>query len=332
MRVRSLGRRGFITVLGGAAAWPLAGNAQQSERLRRLGVLIGFSENDPLPQRMVSAFVLALGRFEWVEGKNIRIDYRFAAGDPTLYKAYAAELVGLAPDAILASPGTVVAALRQQTRTIPIVFVLLPDPVGLDFVQSLSRPGGNITGFSSYDAPLIGKWLQLLKEVAPSVTRVAVIFNPDTAFARSFNREIEAAAPSYGMTVTLAPVHDDAGIEEAIAAQAREPGGGLISLPDSFNTRHRDAIIAAAALHSLPLIGTPDFPGAGALMSYSFDPVDLHAQAASYIDRIFRGANPADLPVQQPTKFSLILNLKTAKALGLTIPPRVLDTADEVIE
>ena len=326
-------RRGFIAVIAGAAAWPLAAHAQAQERVRRLGVLIGFPENDPFAHGIVSAFAQALGRFGWVEGKNIRIDYRFAAGDPTLYKAYAVELVGLMPDAILASPGTAAAALREQTRTIPIVFVLLPDPVGLGFVQSLARPGGNLTGFSSYDAPILGKWLQLLKEVAPGVTRVAVIFNPDTApDAPLFNRGIEAAALSLGVTVALAPVHDDAGIEEAIASQAREPGGGLICLPNSFNTTHRDAIIAAAERHRLPLIGTRDFPTSGGLMSYSFDTVDLYAQAASYIDRILNGANPADLPVQQPTKYSLIINLKTAKALGLTVPPSMLDLADEVIE
>jgi putative tryptophan/tyrosine transport system substrate-binding protein len=321
-------RRGFITVLGSAAVWPLAGHAQQPERLRRVGVLIAFPENKPSAQAFVTAFAQALGRFGWVEGKNIRIDYRFAAGNPTLFKAYAAELVGLSPDAILASTMPAVAALRQQTRTIPIVFVIVPDPVGLGFVQSLARPGGNMTGFSSYDAPLIGKWLQLLKKVAPGVTRVAVIFNPDTASAPSFIREIEAA-PSFGM---LAPVHDDAEIEEAIAAQAGEPGRGLICLPDSFNTSHRDVIIAATARHRLPLIGTADFPRAGGLMSYWFDSVDQHAQAASYIDRILKGASPADLPVQQPTKYSLIINLKTAKALGLTISPRILDIADEVIE
>ena len=207
------------------------------------------------------------------------------------------------------------------------------DPVGLGFVQSLARPGGNITGFSAYDAPMIGKWLQLLKEVAPSVTRVAVIFNPDTApFAPLFNRAIEAAAPSFGMTVTLAPVHDDAGIEEAIATQAREPGGGLIILPEPLTVTHRDVIIAAATRHRLPLMGYAAFPRAGALMSYSFDPVDLYAQAASYIDRILKGASPADLPVQQPTKYSLIINLKTAKALGLTVPQSLLAHADEVIE
>jgi putative ABC transport system substrate-binding protein len=199
-------RRRFIAVLGGAAAWPLAGNAQQPERMRRIGVLLGFPENDPFTRAIVTAFAGALARLGWVEGKNIRIDYRFAAGDPALYKNYAAELVGLTPDAILGSPVPALAALRQHTRTISIVFVLVPDPVGLGFVQSLARPGGNISGFSSYDAPMIGKWLQLLKEVAPSVRRVAVIFNPDTAFGAVFNREIVASAPSFGVTATLAPV------------------------------------------------------------------------------------------------------------------------------
>jgi putative ABC transport system substrate-binding protein len=322
-------RRTFIVV---PAAWPLAGNAQQSERMRRVGVLMGFRENDPLTQTMVTAFVQALGRVGWHVGENIRIDYRFAAGDPTLYKADAAELVDLAPDVILASPGTAAAALREHTRTMPIVFVLLPDPVGLGFVQSLARPGGNLTGFSSYDPALTGKWLQLLTEIAPAVTRVAAIFNPDTAFASLSNRALEAAAPSVGVTVTLAPVHDDAGIDEAIAALARERGGALICLPDSFNEAHRDVIIAAAANRNLPLIGTAPFVRAGGLMSYMSDPVDLHAQAASYIDRILRGASPADLPVQQPTKYSLTINLKTATALGRTVPPSMLDLADEVIE
>jgi putative ABC transport system substrate-binding protein len=332
--IRSLKRREFIVALGGAVIWPLAGYAEQPERVRRVGVLIPQPENDPIAQAFVTAFAQALGRLEWVEGRNIHIDYRFAAADPALFKTYAAELVGLSPDVLLASTAPAVAALRQQTRTIPIVFVLLPDPVGLGFVQSLARPGGNITGFSAIDAPIMGKWLQLLKEVAPAVTRITVIFNPDTApFPALFNREIESAAPSFGMTVTLAPVHDDSGIEEAVLVQAREPGGGLVSLPDSFTTSHRDVIIAAAARHRLPLMAAGAvFPRAGGLISYGFDAVDLHAQAASYIDRILKGANPADLPVQQPTKYSLVINLKTAKALGLTIRERVLDIADEVIE
>jgi putative tryptophan/tyrosine transport system substrate-binding protein len=328
-------RREFVQLAATTGmTWPLAGHAQQPERVRRVGVLMGFSENDPFSQRSVSAFAQALRSLGWVEGKNIVIDYRFAAGDPTLYNTYAAELVGLAPDAILASPGTSVVALQEQTHTIPIVFVLVPDPVEQGFVQSLARPGGNITGFSSFDAPLMGKWIELLKEVAPGVTHVAVIYNPNpgTGFVPLLARGIEAAAPSFGMTVTLAPVHDDPEIEEAIAAQAHALGGGLISLPDSFNTTHRSVIIAAASRHSLPLIGTIELARAGGLMSYGFYGVDLHAQAASYIDRILKGASPADLPVQQPTKYSLVINLKTAKALGLTVPPTMLDLADEVIE
>ena len=318
-------------MLGAATAWPLAASAQQPERIRRIGVLLGFPENQPFTQAIVKAFRQALERYGWIERKNISIDYRFASGDPALYRAYAGELVDLAPDVILASPGPGVFSLRQRTRTIPIVFVLLPDPVALGVVQSLARPGGNITGFASYDASMIGKWLQLLKEVAPGVRRVAVIFDPDTAYAPSLDPVIEAA-PSFGVKVTMAPVHDDAAVEEAIAAQAREPESGLICLPDSFNETHRDLIVAAAARHRLPLIGTPTFPRAGGLMSYSFDPIDLYPQAASYIDRILRGAKPADLPVQDPAKYSLIINLKTARALGLTIPPGVLDMADEVIE
>jgi putative tryptophan/tyrosine transport system substrate-binding protein len=327
-------RRGFIAVLGGAAAWPFAGHAQQSERIRRVGVLIAFGENDPVARASVSAFTEAMRGLGWVEGKNIRIDYRFAGGNPTLFKTYVAELIDLAPDAILAGSSPAVAALQALTRTIPIVFVLVVDPVGLGFVQSPARPGGNITGFSQYDAPLMGKWLGLLKEIAPHVTRIAVIFNPDTApFAPLFSRSIEAAAPSFGMTMTLAPVRDDAAIEEAIIAEAREPGGALIDLPESFSITHRDVIVAAALRHGLPLMGATDvFPRAGGLISYWSDTVDQHAQAASYIDRILRGANPADLPVQQPTKFSLIINLKTAKALGLTVPRSMLDLADQVIE
>jgi putative tryptophan/tyrosine transport system substrate-binding protein len=327
-------RRTFVGVLGAAAAWPLSGQAQQAERIRRVNVLMPFPENDPVTQASRKAFARALEQFGWVEGKNLTMDYRFAAGNPKRFKAYAAELVGLSPDAILASSSPAVAALQQQTRTIPIVFVLVVDPVGQGFVQSLARPGGNITGFSQYDAELMGKWLQLLKEVAPGVRRVAVIYNPQTApFAPLFNREIEAAGPSLGIAVTLAPVHDDVGIEEALAAQAQEPGGSLIDLPESFSVTHRDVIIAAATRHRLPLMGATDvFPRAGGLMSYWFDTADVHAEAASYIDRILKGASPADLPVQRPTKFSLVINLNTAKALGLTVPPGMLDLADEVIE
>jgi len=327
-------RREFIGVFSGAVTWPLAGHARQAEPMRRVGVLMPFPENDAGTQADVTAFAQELGRFGWIEGKDIRLDYRFAAGDPMLFKTYAAELMGLSPDVILAGNTPAAAALQYQTRTIPIVFVLVADPVGQGFVQSLARPGGNVTGFSSFDPPIMGKWLQLLKEVAPGVTRVAVIFNPETApYATLANRAIESAAPSVGMTVRLAPVHDDLAIEEAIAAEAHQPGGGLVALPDSFNATHREAIIAAAARHSLPLIGASGVsPKAGALMSYWIHEPDLYSQAASYIDRILKGASPADLPVQQPTKYSLIINLKTAKALGLPVPSSMLDLADEVIE
>jgi putative tryptophan/tyrosine transport system substrate-binding protein len=324
----------LIAFLGGAAAWPLAAHAQQPERLRRIGALMPFRESDPVMQASVRAFAAALAHLGWVEGQNIRIDYRFAAGDPNRFDAYAAELVGLSPDVILASSTAAMEALGRQTHTIPIVWVLAVDPVGQGFVQSLARPGGNVTGFSFYDAQLMSKWLQLLKDVAPSVTRIAVIFNPDTApFAPLFCHAIEAAAPSRGITVTLAPVNDDAGIEEAIAAQAQTPGGGLIDLPEAFSVTHRQVITTTALRHGLPLMGATElFPRAGGLMSYWFDTVDVHAQAASYIDRILKGASPADLPVQQATKFWLVINLKTAKALGLTVPPSMLDLADEVIE
>ncbi len=328
----TIARRSLIALLGGAIAWPMAGRAQQPEHAPRVGVLMPFSESDTLDQAFVSTFVQGLARLGWVEGKNIRMDYRFAAGDPTLFKTYAAELIGLSPNALLASTPPAVAALRRHTRTIPIVFVLVADPVALGFVATLARPAGNITGFTSYSGPFIGKWLQLLKAVAPNVKRVAVIFNPETtAFASLFQREIEAAS-SFGLLVTLAQVHNTAEIQGAVAAEAREPGGSLAILPDPFNLTHRKVIIAEANRHNLPSIGVPMDARDGALMSYFFDPVDSYARAAAYIDRILKGANPADLPVEQPAKFSLIINLKTAKVLGLTVPPAVLSVADEVIE
>ena len=323
-------RRKLIVLLGGAALWPLAGYAQQPERMRRVGVLMPGPENDW--RTYATAFADAIGRLGWSDGRNVLIEYRYSANDPRLFKSYSEELVGLAPDALLATTPPALIALREKTHTIPIVFVLVVDPVGMGLVQSLAHPGGNITGFGALDPPMMGKWLQLLKEVAPNVMRVAVIFNPDTQpYAAFFNSAIEAAAPSMAIAVTLAPARDDTAIREVIAAQAREPGGGLVCLPDSFTFTHRDVIIAAAALHGLPLIGT-DFPRAGGLMSYWYDAVELHAEAASYIDRILKGDSPADLPVQQATKYSLIINLKAAKALGLTVPPSMLDLADEVIE
>ena len=326
-------RRAFFAVLSGAAAWPLAGHTQQAKRVPRVGVLMPFSKDDQIARGDVTAFAQALGRLGWVDGRNIQIDYRFAANDPALFKTYASELVGLSPNAILAGTPPAVDALRQKTHAIPIVFVLVQDPVGLGMVQSLSRPGGNITGFSGVGTPIVGKWLQLLKDIAPGVTRVAVIFNPDTQpYAKFFNSAIEDAAPSFRVTIALSPVHDDDAIERAFAAEGHESGGGVICLPDSFTFSHRVAITAAAARHALPLIGLPELVRAGGLMSYWYDTVELHARAASYVDRILKGASPADLPVQQPTKYSLIINLKTAKALGLTVPPGMLDLADEVIE
>jgi putative tryptophan/tyrosine transport system substrate-binding protein len=324
-------RRNFILLLASALIGPRRVRAQQFERVRRIGVLMPFAENDALDEAFVTAFRQGLSRFGWVEGKNFQIDYRFAAGDPTLFKTYAAELVGLSPDVILAGTTPAVAALRQQTRTIPIVFVLVTDPIAQGFVETLARPAGNITGFTSYNGPMVGKWLQLLKQVAPNVERVAAIFNPGTAFTTTFTSEINAAASS-GVAVQLAPVHDDAGIEQVIAAEAREPGGGLIVLPDAFSTSHRDVIVAAAIRHRLPLIGVYSVAKAGGLMSYGLDQVDPWAQSASYIDRILKGAAPRNLPVQQPVKYFLIINLKTAKLLGLTVPPALLAQADEVIE
>ena len=324
-------RREFITVIG-AAAWSLTGYAQQPGQMRRVGVLMHFSESDPRSQVWVTTLRQALAHLGWDQDKNIQFDYRFAAGDPKLFETYAAELMPLSPDVVLAITSPAVFAFRERTHAIPIVFVFVPDPVGLGIVQSLAHPGHNITGFASYDAAMIGKWLQLLKEIAPNVARVGIIFNPDTGFNPSLNRQIDLAARSIGITVTLAPVHDDSAIEEAVAAQARERGGGLIIMPDSFTTTHREVIIASATRHRLPLIGVDIFPRAGGLMSYWFDSLESYREAASYIDRILRGANPADLPVQYPTKYSLIINLKTAKALDLTVPPSILDLADEVIE
>jgi ABC-type uncharacterized transport system substrate-binding protein len=326
-------RRDFIGGTVAVAALPRRAWAQQRDRIRRVGVIIAFPETDPLALAVKGAFAEALGRTGWLEGKNVRIDYRFAAGDPALFKRYAVEVVGLSPDVILASTPPAIEAVREQTRTIPIVFVFIIDPVGLGLVQSLARPGGNVTGFGSFDAALVGKWLELLKQIAPGIERVGLIFNPDTTVAPPFNTAVEAAARSFGMTAQPIPVHGDAEIEAAVANEAREPNGSLITVPDSFNVTHRDAIIAAANRHRVPMMGMGEFfPRSGALMSYFFNPIEVYAEAASYVDRILRGANPADLPVQQPTKYSLVINLKTAKALGLTVPQSLLQRADEVIE
>jgi putative tryptophan/tyrosine transport system substrate-binding protein len=327
-------RREFIAGLGGAAAWPLAAQAQQGERVRRVGAMIAGAGDDTNGRGMAAAFRRGLERLGWIEGRNIHIEFRYTAADPALFKVHAAELVGLRPDAILAGASTFVAALKPLTSTIPIVFVLTTDPVAQGFVQSLARPGGNITGFAANDAPLMTKWLSLLKDAAPNVSRIAVIFNPDTTpYAGLLNSAIIAAAPIFGMSTTLAPVRDDAEIERAVAAHGAQPGGALVILPEAFVTGHRHTIIAAARSYHLPTIGMNTLlPYAGGLMTYFPDILEVHAQAATYIDRILKGDAAADLPVQLPTKFVFILNLKTAKELGLTIPPGLIAITDEIIE
>src|SRR5262245_37409173 len=326
-------RREFITLIGGAAAWPLAARAQQGERMRRIGVLIGLAENDAEAQARVIAFREELRKQGWAEGRNVQIDFRWAVGDDERVRAFAKELVDLQPDVLVAHSTPETAALLHQTHAIPIVFVQVVDPVGSGFVQSFARPGGNATGFTNHDqATLGGKWLELLKQIAPSVTRVTFIFNPET-MPIYLLRSVEAAPPSFGVKLIPAPVRDTGEIERAISEFAREPNGGLLVLPDIFTGSHREPIIAQAALHRLPAIYPfRFFATSGGLMSYGIEPVALYRQAAAYVDRILRGAKPGTLPVQAPTKIELVINLKTAKALGLTIPPGVLAIADEVIE
>lgn len=325
-------RREVFALFGAAALLPHAAAGQQSDRMRRVGVLIAWPEDSPSTRAAVTSFTETLARLGWIDGRNIRVEYRYAAGDPARFKAYAAELVALSPDALVASLTPGLAALREQTQKIPIVFVLVADPVGQGFVQSLAKPGGNITGFSSFDPTLLGKWLEMLKEVAPGLNRVTVIVDPATSPAAMYDAAIAPAAASLGIEVTFAEVHDLAAIEMAMAAQARLPGGGLISAPGAFTQSRVQAIAAMALRYRLPLIGAYGIPEAGGLMSYFFDTPDLYREAAGYIDRILRGANPAELPVQRPTKYALVINGKTAKALGLSVPQSLLANADEVIE
>jgi putative tryptophan/tyrosine transport system substrate-binding protein len=327
-------RREFVIFLGGgaAAAWPLAARAQQSNRLRVVGVLLAMAPDDPEAQLRIKAFEAGLRELGWTEGRNLRLEYRWAVGDAALRKQ-AAELVGLAPDLILATSTPVLAALRQE-KTLPIVFVQVTDPIGGGFVPNLARPGGSLTGFTSFEFTIGSKWLEALKHVAPAVTRVALIFNPDTApFAHLFWQPVEAAAPSFDVEPKQAPVRDIGEIEHTIAAFARHASGGLMVLPDVSTTNHRDLIIALAARHRLPTVYPYRyFATSGGLMSYGSDLADIYRRAASYVDRILKGAVPGDLPVQAPTKFEFVINLKTANALGLTVPPRWLGRADEVIE
>jgi putative ABC transport system substrate-binding protein len=328
-------RREFITLLGGAAAaWPLAARAQQPERMRRIGVLMGYRANDSLGQTFAAVLVQGLGALDWREGSNLRIDWRSSGGDDKLYERYAVELVADGPDVLVAQSSPSVEALRRQTSTIPIVFVIVTDPVGQGLVASLAHPSGNVTGFSDFDPPIVGKWLQMLTEITPRVATVAVLYNPDsTPFAGLILRAIEAAAPSYSVTVRAAPCRDDAEIEAMMTGLAREERGGVLAMPEIFTAVHRDAIVTAAARHRLPAV-YPNLLSAAKdeLMSYGIDRLDLFRRTAAYVDRILKGERPADLPVQNPTKFELTINLKTAKALGVTIAPSLLATADEVIE
>jgi putative ABC transport system substrate-binding protein len=327
-------RRDFITLLGGAAAWPLVARAQQSERVRRVAFLHGLPEGDPEARARVTAFRQELETLGWKEGRNIEIVHRFSGADVARIQAYVTELVSATPDLIVASSTPVITALKQATSTIPIVFALLNDPVGQGIVASLARPGGNITGFTYIDFPLIGKWLELLKEIAPGVRRMTFMFSPPTApWVPLFLRELGAAPASLAVELSETPVHDEAEIKAAITAFAREPGGGLIISPDPFMNTHRGLVMALAKQYRLPAIhGFRQHVTDGALMSYGPDTADIVRRSASYVDRILKGEKPADLPVQAPTKFELAINVKTAKALGLEVPPTLLARADDVIE
>ena len=327
-------RREFISLLGGAAAaWPLAARAQQPERMRRMGVLISIEETDPEAQARVSAFREGLQALGWSEGRNVRADYRYVAGDVGRAERYAAEMVAQGVEVIVANSSPLLTAIQRQTRTVPIVFVQVADPVGGGFVESLSRPGGNTTGFTTFEYTIGAKWLELLKEIAPGIVRAAVLRDPTFTAAAAQYGAIQTAAPSFRVQIRPVGVRDAAEIERAIELFARDPHGGLIVLPGPLASIYRDAIIASALRHALPTVYPYRyFTIRGGLISYGFDNLDLFRRAAAYVDRILKGEKPADLPVQAPTKYELIINLKTAKALGLEVPPMLLARADEVIE
>ena len=328
-------RREFITLLCGAATtWPLAVRAQQAERERRIGVFVSGTANDPGVQIRLAAFKQELQQLGWIEGRNLRIEYRLGAlGDAERTRKYASELVALAPDVIFANGTSQVGPLLQATRTVPIIFTAVADPVGAGFVDSLARPGGNATGFVQYEYGLGGKWLELLKEIAPSVTRAAVLRDADITAGVGLWGAIQTAAPSFGIEVSPVSVRDATEVERAITVFARVPNGGLILTGSALSAAHGDLIVALATRHKLPAVYfSRQFVDGGGLISYGPDTVDQFRRAAGYVDRILKGEKAADLPVQAPTKYELVINLKTAKALGLTVPPSLLARADEVIE
>jgi putative tryptophan/tyrosine transport system substrate-binding protein len=327
-------RRAFITGLGSvAAAWPLAAYSQQGERTRRIGVLLILPPDDPDGQARLAAFAQGLQELGWTVGRDVQIDYRWGSGDADRTRRYAAELVALAPDVILASGTSTVAPLQRVTRTVPIVFANVVDPVGAGFVASLARPGGNATGFTPFEFGMSGKWLELLKQIAPRVTRVAVIRDTTQGSGTSQLAAIQAVAPSFGVDVRPVDARDAGEIERDIAEFARGPNGGLIVTASGLSLIHRELIITQAARHRLPAV----YPfrnhiTSGGLICYGPDIIDQFRRAAGYVDRILKGEKPADLPVQAPTKYALVINMRTAKALGLDMPPTVLARADEVIE
>jgi putative tryptophan/tyrosine transport system substrate-binding protein len=330
-----IGRREFIALLSGAAsAWPLAARAQRSGPMRRVAFLHGLAESDPEVQARIAAFREGLESLGWMDNRNIQVEHRFAGGDIARIQQHVAELVNSPPDVIAATGTPVIAALKQATRSIPIVFSVVNDPAGQGFVANLARPGANLTGFSYVDFPMIGKWLEIMKEVIPGVRRMTLMFNPETApYYPVFLREFGAAGSPLAAEVSVSAVRNEAEIEMATTAFAHEPRGGLIAAPDPFINTHRALIIAVARRHRLPtLFGFRQHVRDGGLMSYGPDSVEIVRQSASYVDRILKGEKPAELPVQAPTKYEMAINLKTAKALGLEIPPTLLARADEVIE
>jgi putative ABC transport system substrate-binding protein len=325
-------RREFIAGLG-AAALPVAARAQQYDRVRRIGVLTNQDENDVRGKTRISAFTQALTDLGWIDGRNLRMYVRWSAADVDQMQALAKELVDLQPDVIVTNSTPATAAVQRETRTIPIVFANVGDPVGSGLVAALNQPGGNMTGFAVWEASMGGKWLELLLEIASGLKRAAIMFNPDTAPASVYMPSLETAARLLKVALIIAPVHSDVDIEAAMIALGREPGGGLVVMPDAFMVVHRVPIISAAARNNVPAVySNPDFAKDGGLLSYGPDAVDIIRRAAPYVDRILRGAKPADLPVQFPTKFEMVVNLNAAKMLGLAVPPSILLRADEVIE